>query len=197
MNTKLQAYSGLCRDESGEREPTGFLTANDVNSCYDTCLGIAGCTAFAFNYNKRGRNCHLFRGGPYTKGNGRAYTKCYVMPKGIFLYDRIEWHKIFVALTMSIIFVHFSECYTDKDCTGHSDKCTSNSCHCGSTAKCYGTTNTCTGGLCRCGENEECPEGKYCDLGECKGMRIIISKYTHTHIYIYICKLVSICLIKP
>ena len=68
------------------------------------------------------------------------------------------------------------ECSTDDDCTGNSDTCISNYCHCGSIAKCSGISDTCKAGFCTCGENDECSraELEVCRLGECHGRVLLI-----------------------
>ena len=76
-------------------------------------------------------------------------------------------YNILNALQLTTII----ECKTNDDCTGDSDTCISNYCHCGSIAKCTGRTDTCKAGVCTCGENDECSEAglEVCRLGECQG----------------------------
>ena len=51
--------------------------------CYARCQSTDDCVAFAY-YKNDDTNCDFYRGGPYTYGNGRKDTTCYVMPEGIF-----------------------------------------------------------------------------------------------------------------
>ena len=62
------------------------------------------------------------------------------------------------------------ECINHEDCSGGSDTCISNFCHCGSNVKCSERADTCTAGICRCSTNEECSEDKFCYFGACQGL---------------------------
>ena len=77
------------------------MEALDTNSdvkCYKKCQKTIGCNAFSFEYNNVLEPCNMYTGGPYTYGNGRVNTKCYVLPKGlifdILLLQIIQGHCI-------------------------------------------------------------------------------------------------------
>ena len=78
------SYSGYCRFESDKKDTIRELNTLNVRACYKECQSTKDCVAFAFDDDDTGNNCDLYRGGPYTYGNGREYTTCYIMPAGKF-----------------------------------------------------------------------------------------------------------------
>ena len=77
------------------------LAINSDVKCYKKCQKTIGCNAFSFEYNNVLEPCNMYTGGPYTYGNGRVNTKCYVIPKGqilniLFLQMKaIVYHGLF------------------------------------------------------------------------------------------------------
>ena len=57
------------------------LTTDSALKCNEECSASIACTAFSF---EKGvgltSNCNLYHKGPYTYGNGRENTRCYIMP---------------------------------------------------------------------------------------------------------------------
>ena len=82
LGVDLSFHDGWCRYGSDYR---GWMEALAINSdvkCYKKCQKTIGCNAFSFEYNNVLEPCNMYTGGPYTYGNGRVNTKCYVLPKG-------------------------------------------------------------------------------------------------------------------
>ena len=80
----MLTFNGYCRYGAKKWGKLNFsLTVDSVLGCYDLCRATDSCTAFSFK--KAVKGCSLFKGGPYTYGNGRHDVKCYVMPKGIVI----------------------------------------------------------------------------------------------------------------
>ena len=59
----------------------GHATNNDVK-CYEICQNTKGCSAFSFEYSAVDEPCNTYTDGPYTYGNDRVNTKCYILPNG-------------------------------------------------------------------------------------------------------------------
>ena len=53
----------------------------DAEECYEKCKSTTGCVAFAYDTNNDNLDCDLYEDGPYTTGNGRADTTCYIVPR--------------------------------------------------------------------------------------------------------------------
>ena len=81
--SQLQSFNGYCRYGIDEKITTHSLDTTNDKDCAKNCNDAYGCTAFSYEYNKDGKQCILYRGGPYKNGDGRPNTKCYLMPKGI------------------------------------------------------------------------------------------------------------------
>ena len=67
--------------------------------------------------------------------------------------------------------VNISACSENEECTGLSDRCTSQICMCGVNPMCSTqTSDNCESGTCRCGPNTEC-NGTFseCISGVCQG----------------------------
>ena len=81
---KIQSFEGFCREENGRSKDLigDFPTAN-IGSCYQKCKDTEGCVAFAFTPENTD-NCDLYRGGPYTRGSGRAGSQCFPLEPGTF-----------------------------------------------------------------------------------------------------------------
>ena len=69
----------------------GTVGKNKYSDCENHCIAIDGCTAFSYEYtgyelldmnscDECTNNCRIYTGGPYTKGDGRTNTKCYIRP---------------------------------------------------------------------------------------------------------------------
>jgi len=79
---QLQSYVGYCRyglDDRDKRQ-VDYIDTIDDQECYEKCQLTSSCTAFAYAYSITGKDCYLYGSGPYTRGNGFAYTTCYIMP---------------------------------------------------------------------------------------------------------------------
>ena len=73
-------FGGFCRygsDNSENMEMQG-ITVNNPQKCQQYCMGNTGCVAFSYT-NGTTKNCNLYKGGPYTYGNGKRDTTCYSM----------------------------------------------------------------------------------------------------------------------
>lgn len=59
------------------------VDTDDAEACYEECKSTTGCVAFAYETGKSSpfKDCDLYEDGPYTTGNGRDDTTCYVVPK--------------------------------------------------------------------------------------------------------------------
>lgn len=86
----VTSFDGWCRYGSDAREFIGSVTSNEVSKCKEQCSSTNGCTAFAYTI-EASNNCNLYRNGPYTYGNGKEKTTCYIMHSGtwILIYFRI------------------------------------------------------------------------------------------------------------
>ena len=49
--------------------------------CHQDCQASYACVAFSFSTDLQ-RGCVLYGGGPYTHGNGRQNSKCYIVYSG-------------------------------------------------------------------------------------------------------------------
>ena len=63
-----------------DKRQVNYIDTIDDQECYEKCQLTSSCTAFAYAYSIIGKDCYLYGSGPYTRGNGFAYTKCYIMP---------------------------------------------------------------------------------------------------------------------
>ena len=79
---KLQTLNGFCQYGAGNKDVITEIDTYDANGCYYQCKVTDGCVAFSYITNALYIDCALYRGGPYTKGNGRGLTTCYLMPIG-------------------------------------------------------------------------------------------------------------------
>ena len=84
LDVGLPSFAGWCRYGSNERDHIKYITINGALSCKQQCLDTEACSAFSYQPEVK-NNCNLYQGGPYTKGDGRAGTTCYIMPKGKLL----------------------------------------------------------------------------------------------------------------
>ena len=87
-------FNGLCRYKNstgGDKfnEIKSNITARSVEDCEKKCKRYHSqkkkndfCVAFAFE-TRADKNCHLYKGGPYTHGLDVANTNCYILPQGI------------------------------------------------------------------------------------------------------------------
>ena len=82
LGVDLPFYEGWCRYGSDNRGwMEGHATNNDVK-CYEICQNTNGCSAFSFEYSTVDEPCNTYTDGPYTYGNDRVNTKCYILPNG-------------------------------------------------------------------------------------------------------------------
>ena len=92
--SQLQVFDGYCRDGSDDKDSIRTLEATDYQDCYKQCKITDGCTAFAYDDNDPNEDCALYRGGPYTYGNGKENTRCYNMPTGNLTYIYSYYYNI-------------------------------------------------------------------------------------------------------
>ena len=72
----LPFFPGLCKYESSMVDLISTSTNINPNSCHIKCKNTNGCTAFAVDDFM---SCVLYKGGPYTKGDGFFGIRCYAM----------------------------------------------------------------------------------------------------------------------
>ena len=77
----MVTYAGWCTYGKDKRNWIEPVTANNVSKCKQECLDTTGCVAFSYA-NETTYNCILYEDGPYTHGNGKSETTCYIIPKG-------------------------------------------------------------------------------------------------------------------
>ena len=82
LGLEISYFDGWCRYGSDNREWINGFEIKDDAECYEKCKATNDCVAFSFEYSNVDEPCNTYRGGPYTYGNGRLNTKCYIMPKG-------------------------------------------------------------------------------------------------------------------
>ena len=82
LGLEISYFDGWCRYGSDNREWINGFEIKDDAECYEKCKATNDCVAFSFEYSNVDEPCNTYRGGPYTYGNGRSNTKCYIMPKG-------------------------------------------------------------------------------------------------------------------
>ena len=87
----LTMFKGLCRYGYYREHLFYSIFAPGAKKCHDVCKMTSSCVAFTFETSvikmqKQYSNCYLYKGGPYTFGNGEIGMTCYVVPKGIFFY---------------------------------------------------------------------------------------------------------------
>ena len=87
----LVSYDGWCRYGPGKRSWMGAYIVKKALECQQYCIDNTGCVAFTFIVDdcKYCENCYLYRGGPYTYGNGKAGHTCYIMkgkPDYVYYY---------------------------------------------------------------------------------------------------------------
>ena len=95
------SYRGYCRfgyETEDKKDLIRELKTLNAKQCYKKCQRTKDCVAFAYQDNDAGKNCYLYRGGPYTHGKCRgAYhivkgedttcykdTTCYIVSSGKF-----------------------------------------------------------------------------------------------------------------
>lgn len=75
-------FDGWCRYGPDRTDWMNSYTIKEERFCYEKCETINDCVAFSYDSNNVDEPCSIYRGGPYTHGNGRYNTRCYLMPKG-------------------------------------------------------------------------------------------------------------------
>ena len=87
LNLGRISYQGYCQDARGIIGASLVYDRSygiyDVEQCAVKCSTdtMYGCVAFA--YKAPNKYCGLFRGGPYTTGDGNPDITCYLMEGGI------------------------------------------------------------------------------------------------------------------
>ena len=79
LDISLPFFTGLCRYGSNEVDSIGTFSNINANACRQKCKGTSGCTAIAVDSFQ---SCVLYKGGPYTKGDGYSGITCYIMHIG-------------------------------------------------------------------------------------------------------------------
>ena len=103
-----QYFVGWCRYGSDERDWIHALTIDSSFECKQECIAVSACTAFSYDEGGT-NNCNLYRNGPYTYGDGRESTKCYVMAR--------KMHCICYILINIIIYTYiYILCISWKAC---------------------------------------------------------------------------------
>ena len=77
------SFTGRCLYGSNEKDvidDTGY-DAKNISSCEEFCLKHVDCVAFGYNKYSTIDNCDIYRGGPYTYGDGAWNHICYIMPQ--------------------------------------------------------------------------------------------------------------------
>ena len=84
----LENFGGWCRYGSDNSDWNDAITVIDVLECQQHCIDNTECAAFAYTRWVT-INCDLYQGGPYTYGNGKSDTTCYIMKgkPGYFYYS--------------------------------------------------------------------------------------------------------------
>ena len=154
--------------------------------CQSLCLKTPYCVGISYSYRAGMTHSCFFCKNDALETNSYGFG-FYRMPGKIVLLSNTKYTlKLYPNVYKYCIFVCYHiliiDCSTDDDCSGNSDTCVSNYCHCGSSMKCLARadtpwkTPTCESGLCRCVDHDECPEDRSCNGGECQGMLKIIFK---------------------
>ena len=74
----MTTFDGYCRYGSGESDSIKLKGKDSVSTCQKECAALSNCTAFVYrNYD---HSCFLYRNGPYTYGDYKINTKCFLMP---------------------------------------------------------------------------------------------------------------------
>ena len=75
---RMTTFDGYCRYGSGESDSIKLKGKDSVSTCQKECAALSNCTAFVYrNYDQ---SCFLYRNGPYTYGDYKINTKCFLMP---------------------------------------------------------------------------------------------------------------------
>ena len=81
-NDVATVFNGYCRYGSDSKDTFKSIDSDDVEECKRQCVATPNCVAYAYRENYGGKDCDLYRGGPYTYGNGRADIRCYILKRG-------------------------------------------------------------------------------------------------------------------
>ena len=74
----MTTFDGYCRYGSGKSDSIKLKGKDSVSTCQKECAALSNCTAFVYrNYEQ---SCFLYRNGPYTYGDYKINTKCFLMP---------------------------------------------------------------------------------------------------------------------
>ena len=82
---ELNVFNGYCRYGNFEYDELDRATTTNSITCYEKCKNNPQCSAFDYTYNAQSINCILYHGGPYSKGTGYLYSRCYIMKGGILM----------------------------------------------------------------------------------------------------------------
>ena len=92
LKTTTKALDGWCRYGNNDTDWMQELVVADVDACRQACRSQQDCTAYSWEEGDSTSPCDLYRGGPYTHGNGRANTTCYILPATITNASVSEMH---------------------------------------------------------------------------------------------------------
>ena len=84
--TGLVSYDGWCGTGDNTDVIIGQTEKDSYSACENKCYEYDECTAFSYETTADPKyyNCQIYKGGPYTHGDGKTNTKCYIRP-GDFL----------------------------------------------------------------------------------------------------------------
>ena len=77
------SFIGNCEDNSDDSYPDSIVSAQDCTECEEKCRKMSMCVAFSLDLPTVNDNCNLYKGGPYTHGNGKTGTLCYILPENV------------------------------------------------------------------------------------------------------------------
>ena len=86
--TKDVSYAGECRDGDDSSSVLDRSDENSFTECKEKCDSSEECVALAHQHptDTSRYNCILYKGGPYTSGNGQIDTTCYIVKEGKLCY---------------------------------------------------------------------------------------------------------------
>ena len=78
LGLELTSFNGHCRYGSNKRRKFSYIeNVESAKRCYKECRIVIKCVAFSFTSDDK--DCNLYEGGPYTHGNGKSSSMCYLM----------------------------------------------------------------------------------------------------------------------
>ena len=109
----MSTFTGYCRYKSSTGQQAWGkliwgLTADSSDDCYKKCKSYGEktekhgvCSAFSFE-PKETKNCDLYKDGPYTGGDDRTNTTCYLMAKGKYTHPSPKKFSYFGLLDYEV-----------------------------------------------------------------------------------------------